>query len=227
MSHAMDERLDSLAMVAGDLARAAAAVVCTPVALVWLREADGASVEALHGVEVASDERNDLEGARAFARLAMLQTDPLAVPDLAAARGLPPALDPGRTRLRWCGAVPLPTAEGRPGGVVCVFDRAPRSGGRGALERLAGLVRAFDPLAVADVPWRSAGDREAAFSLLTFLRSGAAAELSDLVEDLAASRRVPAARKRALELLRHLHALLEDADAGAGEAGDESERKVA
>ncbi len=222
-----------VALAAADLARAAAAVVCTPVAYVrFVSGPGGEAVEAFHGLGGAECEGDDAEAARAFARLAALQTDPLAIADLATAPSLPPALDHERTQWRWCGGVPFFDRDGQVSGVVCVFDRVARSGAKPALERLAALVRGFDPHASEihggddDV----APEDERAFATLAFLAGGVARELEERLvriadgsEALRAHRgtgdsRVAASvlsrdAARALELLRHLRGLVEAREA--------------
>src|SRR5688572_2119886 len=223
-----------VALAAGDLARAASAVVCTPVAYArFTLGPGGEEVEAFHGLVGAETEGGDAAAVRAFARLAALQTDPLAIADLATAPSLPPALDHERTQWRWCGGVPFFDRDGHVTGVVCVFDRTARSGAKGALERLAALVRGFDPRASEirggeDV----APEDERAFATLAFLAGGVARELEERLvrivdgsEALRAQRgtgdsRVAASvlgrdAARALELLRHLRGLVEAKEAAA------------
>jgi hypothetical protein len=213
---------------AGDLARAAAAVVCTPAAYARIRLGPGEPIEAFHGMTPGEFDGSDGEAARAFADLATLQTDPLAIADLASAPGLPPRLDHERTQWRWCGGVPFFGPDGSVAGVVCVFDRVARSGGKPALERLAAFVRGYDPAAGEARLREVAGgeEDERAFATLAFLAGGVARELEERVariadgaEALRAQRgagegRVAAATlsrdaARALELLSHLRALVE------------------
>lgn len=215
-------------LAASDLARAASAVVCTPVAYARFSVGSGDPVEAFHGMAGGENEAADAEAVRAFASLAALQTDPLAIADLASATGLPPGLDPMRTQWRWCGGVPFFGRDGRVTGVVCVFDRVARTGGKPALERLAAFVRGYDPEAgearLREGP--EGEDDERAFATLAFLAGGVARELEERVariadgaEALRAQRgsgegRVAAATlsrdaARALELLSHLRALVE------------------
>jgi hypothetical protein len=222
-----------ITLAAGDLARAASAVVCTPVAYARFVVGAGEAVEAFHGLAGDDCMGDDAEAVRAFARMAALQTDPLAIADLATAPSLPPALDHERTQWRWCGGVPFFGRDGHVTGVVCVFDRVARSGAKPALERLAALVRGFDPHATAhdiepgdDV----APEDERAFATLAFLAGGVARELEERLvriadgsEALRAHRgtgdsRVAASilsrdAARALELLRHLRALVEAREA--------------
>ena len=216
-----------VSLAASDLARAASAVVCTPVAYARFSIGSGEAVEAFHGLSPGEAEGPDGEAVRAFARLAALQTDPLAIADLATAPGLPPSLDHARTQWRWCGGVPYFGVDGHVTGVVCAFDRVARSGGKPALERLAALVRGFDPHAhegrsrFGDGP-----EDERAFATLAFLGGGVARELEERVASIAADceslrsardsgemRRTAAALSRdaarALELLSHLRALVE------------------
>ena len=223
---------DPIAIAAGDVARAAAAVVCTPVAYArFVVGPGGDAVEAFHGLSGTECEGEDADAIRAFARLAALQTDPLAIADLATAPSLPPALDHERTQWRWCGGVPFFDRDGQVSGVVSVFDRVARSGAKPALERLAALVRGFDPYASEfrggdDV----APEDERAFATLAFLAGGVARELEERLvriadgsEALRAHRgtgdsRVAASvlsrdAARALELLRHLRALVEAREA--------------
>jgi len=216
-----------IALAASDLARAASAVVCTPVAYARFSIGGGEAVEAFHGLAPGEAEGPDGEAVRAFARLAALQTDPLAIADLATAPGLPPSLQHERTQWRWCGGVPYFGVDGHVTGVVCAFDRVARSGGKPALERLAALVRGFDPQAFEDRSRLVAGpEDERAFATLAFLAGGVARELeermariADGCEALRAARgggdaRVTTAAlsrdaARALELLSHLRALVE------------------
>jgi hypothetical protein len=135
-----------------DLARAAAAVVCAPLALARLFPRPGLTVEAFHGLDEGSEEHGLRDAVWAFAELAALKTDPLFINDLTETTGLPPALDSRSTDLRWCGGVPLFSAEGRIAGVVCVFDRGARTEAKAALERLAMLVRGFDPESATELP---------------------------------------------------------------------------
>ena len=228
-----------VALAAGDLARAASAVVCVPVAYARFTMGPGGDdIEAFHGLSGAETEGADAQAVRAFARLAALQTDPLAIADLASAPGLPPALDHEKTQWRWCGGVPFFDRDGHVSGVVCVFDRAARSGGKPALERLAALVRGFDPHSEFRGGEDVAPEDERAFATLAFLAGGVARELEERLvrihegsEALRAHRgtgdsRVAASvlgrdAARALELLRHLRALVEARDS------DETERKAA
>src|SRR5687768_13644723 len=220
-----------MTLAAGDLARAASAVVCTPVAYARFVVGAGEAVEAFHGIPAEDCMGDDAEAVRAFARMAALQTDPLAIADLATAPSLPPALDHERTQWRWCGGVPFFGRDDEVTGVVCVFDRVARSGAKPALERLAALVRGFDPHASEirggdDV----APEDERAFATLAFLAGGVARELEERLvriadgsEALRAHRgtgdsRVAASilsrdAARALELLRHLRALVEAREA--------------
>ncbi|MGH7726694.1 MAG: hypothetical protein ACREOU_14805 [Candidatus Eiseniibacteriota bacterium] len=170
---------------AGDLARAAAAVVCAPIAFARLFGTDGSALEALHGLSESPAERADVNAVLEFAELALLQTDPLAIPDVEEAPGLPPSLRPERTRLRWLGGVPLFTRDGRITGVVCVFDRKGRSGGKAALERLAGLMRGFDLATIegARAPIADSGARTAE-RCHEFLAGGAARELARLLDTI-------------------------------------------
>jgi hypothetical protein len=135
-----------------DLARAAAAVVCAPFALARLFPRPGFTVEAFHGLDEVSEEHGIRDAVWAFAELAALKTDPLFISDLTETTGLPPALDSRSTDLRWCGGVPLFSADGRVAGVVCVFDRSARTEAKAALERLATLVRGFDPESATELP---------------------------------------------------------------------------
>ncbi len=135
-----------------DLARAAAAVVCAPLALARLFPRPGFTVEAFHGLDEAGEEHGLRDAVWAFAELAALKTDPLFISDLTETTGLPPGLDSRSTDLRWCGGVPLFASDGRIAGVVCVFDRSARSEAKGALERLATLVRGFDPENATELP---------------------------------------------------------------------------
>ena len=215
-----------IAHAAGDLARAASAVVCTPVAYARFVVGSGEAVEAFHGLAPGEAEGPDADAVRAFARLAALQTDPLAIADLASAPGLPPLLDHERTQWRWCGGVPFFGRDGHVTGVVCVFDRVARSGGKPALERLAAFVRGYDPEAHEARSRDDGPEDERAFATLAFLAGGVARELEERVariadgaEALRAQRgagegRVAAAAlsrdaARALELLSHLRALVE------------------
>jgi hypothetical protein len=188
---------------------------------------NGEAVEAFHGLAADEAEGPDGETIRAFACLAALQTDPLAIADLATAPGLPPSLDHQRTQWRWCGGVPYFGPDGHVTGVVCVFDREARTGGKPALERLAALVRGFDPHAHEGRARFLAGpEDERAFATLAFLAGGVARELEERVariasgcEALRAARgsgdaRVTASTlsrdaARALELLSHLRDLVE------------------
>ena len=222
-----------IAVAAAHLARAASAVVCTPVAYArFVVGPGGDAVEAFHGLSSGESDGDDGEAVRAFARLAALQTDPLAIADLAIAPGLPPALHHERTQWRWCGGVPFFGRDGQVSGVVCVFDRAARSGAKPALERLAALVRGFDPYA-SDIRGDDddvAPEDERAFATLAFLAGGVARELEERLvriadgsEALRAHRgtgdsRVAASvlardAARALELLRHLRGLVEAREA--------------
>ncbi len=221
----------SIALAAGDLARAASAVVCTPVAYARFTVGNGDAVEAFHGLAPGEAEGPDGEAVRAFARLAALQTDPLAIADLATAPGLPPSLDHERTQWRWCGGVPYFGPDGHVTGVVCAFDRVARSGGKPALERLAALVRGFDPHAHEGRAYDLTGpEDERAFATLAFLGGGVARELEERLariasgcEALRAARgsgdaRVTAATlsrdaARALELVSHLRDLVEAREA--------------
>lgn len=223
--------LSPLALAAGDLARAASAVVCTPVAYALFALGTGEPVEAFHGLSPAEAGSADGEAIRAFARLAMLQTDPLAIADLATAPGLPAVLDHERIQWRWCGGVPHFAPDGRIMGVVCVFDRVARSGGKPALERLAALVRGFDPHAHDGRPRVVEGpEEEIAFATLAFLAGGVARELEERLgriaqgaEALRGARGNVEARgsaaalsrdaARALELIVHLRALVEAREA--------------
>ena len=81
--------------------RLASAVVCTPVAYARFVVGAGEAVEAFHGIPAEDCMGDDAEAVRAFARMAALQTDPLAIADLATAPSLPPALDHERTQWRW------------------------------------------------------------------------------------------------------------------------------
>jgi hypothetical protein len=135
-----------------DLARAAAAVVCAPIALARLFPRPGFTVEAFHGLDEAGEEHGLRDAVWAFAELAALKADPLVIEDLTETTVLPPGLDSRSTDLRWCGGVPLFSADGRVAGVVCVFDRSARSEAKGALERLATLVRGFDPENATELP---------------------------------------------------------------------------
>lgn len=225
----------SISLAAADLARAAAAVVCTPVAYARFVAGTGEAVEAFHGISPAEAEGPDADALRSFARLAALQTDPLAIADLATAPGLPPQLDHERIQWRWCGGVPVFGPDGHVTGVVCVYDRVARSGGKPALERLAAFVRGYDPEAHDGRARVVEGtDEERAFALVAFLAGGVARELEDRVariadgaEALRAQRgtgesRVAAATlsrdaARALELLSHLRDLVEG-------RGEEEER---
>ena len=135
-----------------DLARAAAAVVCAPFALARLFPRPGLTVEAFHGLDEVGEEQGLRDAVWAFAELAALKTDPLFISDLNETTGLPPGLDSRSTDLRWCGGVPLFAADGRIAGVVCVFDRSARSEAKAALERLATLVRGFDPESATELP---------------------------------------------------------------------------
>ncbi len=223
-----------LALAAADLARAASAVVCTPVAYARIVAGPGGEpIEAFHGLSTSEAAGDDGKAVRAFANLAVLQTDPLAIADLASATRLPPELDHERTQWRWCGGVPFFGKDGHVSGVVCVFDRVARSGAKPALERLAGLVRGFDPHASEfrggeDV----APEDERAFAALAFLAGGVARELEDHLlriaegsEALRAHRGTGDARvaasvlsrdaARALEVVRHLRALVEAREADA------------
>ena len=220
-----------VALAAGDLARAAAAVVCTPVAYVrFVAGPGGEEVEAFHGLH-AGESGDDARAMRAFASLAALQTDPLAIADLASAHRLPPALDHEKTHWRWCGGVPFFGRDGQVTGVVCVFDRVARSGAKPALERLAALARGFDPHTSefrggADV----APEDERAFATLAFLAGGVARELEERLVRIAEGSEALRAHRgkgdsrvaasvlsrdagRALELLRHLRALVEAREA--------------
>lgn len=220
----------SIELAAGDLARAAAAVVCTPVAYARFVAGTGEAVEAFHGITSVEAEGPDADAVRAFARLAALQTDPLAIADLATAPGLPPQLDHEMTQWRWCGGVPFFGQDGHVTGVVCVFDRVARSGGKPALERLAAFVRGYDPEASELRARDDAGpEEERAFALLAFLAGGVARELEERVSRIAdgaeamraqrgsGESRVAAASlsrdaARVLELLSHLRGLVEGRD---------------
>ncbi len=167
---------------AGDLARAAAAVVCVPVSFARLLGPEGTVLEAFHGLSDSPAERPDWAAALEFAELALLQTDPLAIHDLEEAPGLPPMLRPERTRLRWLGGVPLLARDGRVTGVVCVYDRKGRSGGKAALERLAALVRGFDLTTVEGVVTAAPDPRALrAERCHEYLAGGAARELERLL----------------------------------------------
>jgi hypothetical protein len=238
-----------------DLARAAAAVVCAPLAIARLFPRPGLTVEAFHGLDEAGEEHGLRDAVWAFAELAALKTDPLVIGDLRETTGLPPGLDSRSTDLRWCGGVPLFSAEGRVAGVVCVFDRSARTEAKAALERLATLVRGFDPESASEAPRPPAevATRRAERIVAVFEEAG-----PDLERQLAAMRddcrralqsvQDPATARAALELalgagdqaaavLAALRAAVEpavrswrgSADAG-GEAGDfeeEGERDAA
>lgn len=181
-----------------DLARAAAALARVPFASVrFVRGAKG-SVGADYGL----DHRGDMAAAEAFASLAFLHVDPLVIDDLAAARGLPPALQPERTRLRWFGSLPVQTREGVVVGVVCVFDLDAQPGERARLDDVAHLVHGLDVVGavVGRVRKRDAADKsggmQGAHPLRGELTADLAAEIGVLRERIevlsrAAARREP------------------------------------
>jgi len=123
-----------------DLARAAAALARVPFASVRFLRGTRGSVGATYGL----DHREDMVAADAFASLALLHVDPLVIDDLACARGLPPDLQPDRTRLRWFGSLPVQTRDGAVVGVVCVFDLDGQPGERARLDDVAHLVHGLD-----------------------------------------------------------------------------------
>ena len=123
-----------------DLARAAAALARVPYASVRFQRGTRGSVGATYGL----DHREDMVAAEAFASLALLHVDPLVIDDLASARGLPPDLQPNRTRLRWFGSLPVQTRDGAVVGVVCVFDLDGQPGERARLDDVAHLVHGLD-----------------------------------------------------------------------------------
>lgn len=169
---------------ATDLARAAAAVVCAPASFVRLFAGDGSRVEAFHGLSQSgsASERADCEAALEFAEIALLQTDPLAIHDLEEALGLPGPLRPETTSLRWLGGIPILARDGRVTGVICVYDRKGRMGGKAALERLAALLRGFDLTAAeGGEPALADSLADRAERCFEFLAGGAARELDRLL----------------------------------------------
>ena len=124
------------------LARLAARVCGAPVALLCAGEGAEPWFEAAHGLDPGACARGDLA---AFVAHAMRSPDRLTVvPDVLAdarLRGNP--LVAGSLRVRFFAGKPLRGPDGRPAGVLCVIDRAPRPltlAQRGSLIELAGLA---------------------------------------------------------------------------------------
>jgi PAS domain S-box-containing protein len=130
--------LDTAADVAfDDLARLAAAICETPIALITLVDRDRQWFKSHVGLD-----RTETPRADAFCDITILGTEPLVVPDT---REDPRFADSpfviGEPKIRFYTGAPLVTPGGYAVGAISVIDRVPRTIAAGQVDALAALAR--------------------------------------------------------------------------------------
>lgn len=121
------------------LARAAAEICGTPIALINLVDRDRLWLKARHGLEGVRETPREI----AFCAHTILGSEPLDVPDTCAdPRFSGNPLVQGEPRLRFYHGVPLRNAAGHALGTLCVIDREPRSLAAGQKLALQALAQA-------------------------------------------------------------------------------------
>lgn len=120
-----------------DLARLAARLCQTPIALVSIVDEVGQYFKSAYGLDAAGTHR-DL----AFCSYAIMQAEPLIVPDATKdLRFADNALVTSDARIRFYAGIPLRTSDGLALGTLCVMDREPRTISQTQLADLVTLAR--------------------------------------------------------------------------------------